>query len=229
MCWTSLNLDIVIVSQDGFITAINNGETKIIITINNNIMETINVSVIIPINKITMNIESLVLNFQESYELKPNIFPENATNKNVFWFSSNPMIANVTPTGIVTGLSGGNANIILSSVDNNTIININVNVIVPITKINVKINNITLNLFQDVKIIATTEPPNQTIIWSSDNNIVTVTELGVVTGQKYGNTIITLRSIDGNIKTYVNVKVIKPIENLSSSKSILKYINHKNL
>lgn len=49
------------------------------------------------------------------------VLPENATNKQVTWMSSNELVATVSSTGIVTGVGAGTANITATSVANGTL------------------------------------------------------------------------------------------------------------
>ncbi|MGV8906570.1 MAG: Ig-like domain-containing protein [Acetobacterium sp.] len=49
--------------------------------------------------------------------LSATVLPVNATNKAVTWSSSNPAVATVNNTGIVTGVSSGTANIMATTVD----------------------------------------------------------------------------------------------------------------
>jgi uncharacterized protein YjdB len=53
----------------------------------------------------------------QTYTLVPTILPENVTNKNVTWKSSNPTIATVDATGKVTGVKPGTAIITVTTVD----------------------------------------------------------------------------------------------------------------
>lgn len=49
--------------------------------------------------------------------LTPTISPVDATNKNVSYETSDAAIATVSPTGVVTGVSAGNATITVKTVD----------------------------------------------------------------------------------------------------------------
>lgn len=52
--------------------------------------------------------------------LTATVSPENATNKNVTWASSNTAIATVSEAGVVTGVAAGEATITVTSVSDNT-------------------------------------------------------------------------------------------------------------
>lgn len=69
-------------------------------------------------NSITLNnANPPVLHNGETYQLTATISPENTTNKNVYWSSSNPDIASVNELGLVTAKSAGTVTITASTVD----------------------------------------------------------------------------------------------------------------
>lgn len=57
-----------------------------------------------------------------AYTLKPIVLPVNASNKAVTYSTSNSKVAKVSPTGVVTALNEGSANIIVKSVSNDEVI-----------------------------------------------------------------------------------------------------------
>lgn len=61
----------------------------------------------IPVTGVELMETSLTLDLTVSRYLSANVMPLNATNRNVTWRSTNPYIARVTNTGMVTGLAGG--------------------------------------------------------------------------------------------------------------------------
>ncbi len=70
----------------------------------------------------TRNIQHIVLSSSsceitvgEIYQVKYIIVPENATDKDLSWKSVDPQIAAVNSEGVITGISDGNTNIVVSS------------------------------------------------------------------------------------------------------------------
>jgi len=61
------------------------------------------------------------LSVAATLQLYPQFTPLNTTNQGVIWISSNPAIATVSPTGLVTGVALGAATIYAYSVADNTI------------------------------------------------------------------------------------------------------------
>lgn len=62
---------------------------------------------------------SATLEVQTDLQLNSTLLPADATNKTVYWSSSNNLVAIVSSSGLVTGISPGNAVITVSSDDGN--------------------------------------------------------------------------------------------------------------
>jgi len=78
-------------------------------------------------------------------QLLANVTPLAATNKRVYWWSSNTAIVNVDTSGLLTSLAPGQVTIKATSVNNNISASISVYVPTPITGISVLPTTITLN------------------------------------------------------------------------------------
>lgn len=84
----------------------------------------------VPIESIELGCETINLNINESFQLKPTILPKNSTNKKLLFSSNNPNVATVNEDGLVTAINSGNAEILCRSTENpniNTSLNIAVN------------------------------------------------------------------------------------------------------
>ena len=108
-----------------------------------------------------------ILFLGKTLQLVANITPVTATNKNVYWWSSNTTIVNVDSNGLLTSLAPGQVTIRATSFNNNISSSITVNVPTPITGINVLPSIITLNpnmnifpLKNNGIINAVIQPPN---------------------------------------------------------------------
>ena len=71
---------------------------------------------------ITISKTSTTLKPEAQDTLAITFFPENASNKNVTWASSNSDVATVDDNGIVTAVAVGSATITVTSVENNTLV-----------------------------------------------------------------------------------------------------------
>jgi uncharacterized protein YjdB/agmatine/peptidylarginine deiminase len=71
----------------------------------------------VPVTGVTINPTTADLNVQQTLQLTENVLPENATNQTVTWSTSNPAIATVSSTGLVTGVYPGNTIITVTTED----------------------------------------------------------------------------------------------------------------
>ncbi len=74
---------------------------------------------ITPVTSISVLPGSVLLNVNGTSQLTKGITPTTATNQNVIWNSSNPTIATVSASGLVTALAPGSVIITATSVDGN--------------------------------------------------------------------------------------------------------------
>ena len=74
---------------------------------------------VVPVNNITLDKGRLGLNEGETAQLKATVLPENATNKNVTWSSSDPSVAAVDQNGNVKVFNEGTATVTVTTEDGN--------------------------------------------------------------------------------------------------------------
>ena len=131
-----------------------------------------------------------------------SITPSDATNKTIIWESSNPSVASVNQSGVVTGITSGNATITAKTVDGSFQATCSVSVN-PVYAIGIILNKDILNLdvAQSETLFATVFPSNTTnngVTWSSNNyGIASVDSSGKVTGVTGGTATITAKTNDG--------------------------------
>ncbi len=152
----------------------------------------------------------------DNHTLIATITPEDATDKTVTWKSSDPGIATVSEDGVVTAVSVGTATIYASS-SNGLTAECAVTVkpgVVAVTGISLTNTELLMKEGQVTDLIAIVRPENatdKTVVWSSsDEQIVTVDQNGVVTAIKQGNAIITAETANG-IKAVCYVTVVPDI------------------
>lgn len=119
-----------------------------------NVFTTINVNVLPAVQVVGVSISALnetknpsntVLYLGKTLQLIATVTPVTATNKAVYWWSSNTSIVNVDPNGLITPLAPGQATIRVTTVNNNISASINVYVPTPMTGISVTPSMVTLN------------------------------------------------------------------------------------
>ena len=92
--WNSDNPSVATVDQNGQVTAVNSGAATITASAGN-VSATCAVSVFVPVTSVTLNSANLTLSVGETALLEATVLPEDATDKNVTWYSSNPDVAAV--------------------------------------------------------------------------------------------------------------------------------------
>ena len=92
--WASSNPNVASVDQNGRVTGVNSGDATITASAGD-VSATCQVTVFIPVTLITLNSSSVTLKVGETALLEATVFPEDASDKNVIWYSSNPDVADV--------------------------------------------------------------------------------------------------------------------------------------
>ena len=113
--WISEKEEIASVSADGVVIAIKEGKTVITASAAGGLSASCTVTVIkpyVPVSGVSLNAEFIELDEATRYFcLTATVFPENATNKNVRWVSSDPTVATVDADGRVYAVYAGEADI----------------------------------------------------------------------------------------------------------------------
>lgn len=223
--WSSSDNNVVTVDQNGFVTARGEG-TAIITAKAGNVSKQVSVYVIVPVTSfdlVSNNSIGILRHGQSTIVTQVN--PSNATDKKITWKSNDEGVATVSENGVVTGVGEGNTTVI-GSLSNGMTVEVNVTVsIIPISSIDMSVKEFELNRNEKKILDLTFNPENTTeydriVFESSDEDVATVDEFGVVTGRGEGDCVITAR-ID-NME--VSAKVIVHEVHLES----ISIINTKN-
>ena len=107
--WKSSNTSVVKVSSSGKVTAVANGTALVsCITVDGEFVAICKITVkTVEVMGVKLDKNSLSIGVGDSYTLKATVVPENASNQNVIWESTDSSVAKVSSTGKVTGVSGG--------------------------------------------------------------------------------------------------------------------------
>jgi uncharacterized protein YjdB len=230
LTWSSSNPKVASVSQTGKVTSVGNGTATITATSVDGSFRAasvVTVTTTVHVTKVSLNktITNLYLGAKET--LKATVAPSNATNKGVTWKSSNPKVATVSSTGLVTAKGLGTATITVTSVDGSrkvtSIVRVN-----PIKVKGIKLNKTKSTLYVNAKetLKATITPSNATnkgVTWSSSNTkVATVSTSGVVTAKGKGTATITVKTKDGSYKAYNKLTVkVQPVKGVKLNKKKL--------
>lgn len=184
--WNSTNTNAITV-DNGVVTAVGEGSSTVTATVGNKVA-TINYTVRIPLESITINGDE-TLSKNEEKTLTVTYNPTNTTdNKTVDWESSNPEIVSIDSTGKITGKKGGTAKI--TATVGNVKAEKEVKVVVPIESVSLSGDDSILK-GETKRLTATINPEDttddKTITWSSDNeNVLFVDQNGQIRGIKEG-------------------------------------------
>jgi uncharacterized protein YjdB len=200
---------------NGLVTALSKGATTIVVTtVEGSFSASCAVKVDdIPVTGVTLNKTTLTLDIDETGELEATVLPENATNQLVYWLISDPAVATIF-NGLVTPHKLGTATITVTTLDGNKTEKCELKVIkrVPVTGVTLNKNKFTLGVGTSEKLVATVSPYNATnknVIWSSsDPDVATVDDEGLVTAKTAGTVIITVTTEDGDYTAECEVKCI---------------------
>ena len=120
--WTSSNSLVAKVDNYGRVTGVSAGTATITVMTATGKTATCVVTVkpaYVPVTDVVLNISTLPLTgpVNTNYTLTATINPTGATNQTVTWASSNPLVATVSTTGVVTALTSGTTTITVTTVD----------------------------------------------------------------------------------------------------------------
>ena len=174
---------------------------------------------------INIDIDSISLIPNESFQLIANIFPENADTE-VIWESSDNRVVTVDASGLLLARNKGNATIYASTTDGSNLTDsCIVDVIQPVDGVTLERHSITLNVGEDELLYANVLPvnaSNKRLVWSStDYSIAEVNADGNVTAKKRGVAFIKATSEDNPLTVdSCKVTVKQPVTGVT--------LNHKN-
>ena len=205
LTWKSSNEKVATVSE-GTIKAVGRGTATLTATSRDGgktatCKVTVNDPDFIGLESITMN-STMKLKVGETGWLGVTYHPSNATDKVLYWKSSNEKVATVSE-GTVKAIGEGTATITATSRDGGKTATCKVTVdngIVELESISLKTTNLTMKQGEKAVIYATYNPSNVTdkvLYWSSSNTKVATVSEGVVTAVGNGTATITAKSRDG--------------------------------
>jgi len=181
---------------------------------------TVEITRAIPVASLSLNLANLALVVTGGpAQLTATALPPNATDQRLNWHSSDPSVATVSPTGLVTPIAPGRARITVTSADGGRVATSEVTVAAPVvsvTGITLSHASHTLRIGETLRLVATITPPNattRTVSWLSTNpDVASVTAEGLVTAHRVGTARITATSTDGGRVATCEVTVTAPVQ-----------------
>ena len=160
-----------------------------------------------------MDKTSATLTEGDELTLTATVNPDNATNKNVTWSSSNGTVASVS-NGKVIALKAGKATITVKTEDGGKTATCEVTVnakVYPVTGVTLDKTSVELKEGDEFTLTATIKPENATnknVIWSSSDSTVASVSNGKVKSHKLGKVIITARAEGCDKEATCEIKVL---------------------
>ena len=228
--WESSASGVATVDTSGKVTAVSVGTATITATAADGSGEkatcsvTVNAAAIVPVESVSLDKTSLELTEGGTARLTATILPDNATNKNVTWSTSDASIATVTD-GVVTAVAPGTATITVTTEDVGKTATCAVTVAaatVPVTGVTLNKTSTSLYVGDTETLTATVAPDNATdraVNWTSSNPSVATVENGVVTAVGAGTATITVTTQDNDYTASCTVTVSRYSSGGGSSSS----------
>ncbi|MDE5762770.1 MAG: Ig-like domain-containing protein, partial [Bacteroidales bacterium] len=206
LVWASSNETIATVSETGVVTAVAPGEAVITVsTKDGRLSQTCQVrAVSVAVTGVNIAASGTTVG-KNGLQMTATVLPQNATNKNVSWTSSNETIATVSETGKVSAVMPGKVTITVTTEEGSFTASQEVTVdIVPVTGVSLNQNTLAL-VYKggNSRLTATVTPSNATIntvtFESTDETVATVTSpYGWVYPQGVGTAKVIVRTENGN-------------------------------
>ena len=120
LTWTSSDTNIATVDENGMVKGLKVGTVNITVMSSNGKKATCIVNVTsdtIEVEKITLNPDKTILDIGEMGQITATIEPENATDRELVWTSSDTGIATVDENGVVKGIKEGTVTITAKTKD----------------------------------------------------------------------------------------------------------------
>ena len=214
----SSNTAVATVSASGLVTAKGPGTATITVTAKDGSGKkaTCTITVTQPVKGVTVSPASVVIQKGNVQKLTASVVPANATNQELVYKSSNETVAIVSKDGIITGLNEGWATITVCSEENQAIYGtctVKVGLPVYVTKITLDTTNVTMWAGATRQLGVSIEPANadiKTVTYGSSNpDVATVSNTGLITAKKKGTTTITVTAADGSGKSASCAVIVK--------------------
>ena len=205
VAWASSDESVAKVA-DGNVTAVKSGKATITAKCGGKTAECA-VTVTVPTGSVTLDKTSLSLAVGETAQLIATVRPDDATDKNVSWTSSDESVAKVD-NGMVTAVKAGKVAITAKCGDKTA--ECAVTVTVPTGSVTLDKATLTLAVGETATLTATVKPDDATdknVTWTSSDESVAKVADGRVTAVKAGKATITAKCGDKTAECVVTVTV----------------------
>lgn len=227
LSWKSSNPSVATVNENGLVQAVGIGTTDIIVTTIDN--KTASCKVTVGSYSVNVTKVKILTNYKYMYvgkeeNLYVDIEPSNATNRTITWSSSNPSVVSVDNSGHIRAISSGSVTITAKSVDGGHTSTSTIEVggdtkgieakSISFTKPSYEVGvNSTISLSSSINYNPTNTTYKAVNFSSSNTNVATVDNTGLVRGIGIGEATITAVSKQG--QATATTKII--VKNIAST------------
>ena len=211
--WSSKDVKVATVGDDGIVTAIAVGATTITATCGDVSAECKVTVVPVMVETVVLDQGSATVNTDEIIVLTASVLPDNATDKTVVWTSDDENVATVDTEGKVRGEAPGVATITATS--GGAFATCLVTVLSPAKSISLNVTSLSLKVGELTDIIATVTPDNTTdiVLWTtSDPTVASVDQNGIVEAHSKGSALITVTC--GSLSATCSITVLEKTSSL---------------
>lgn len=174
---------------------------------------------------VKLNKDELTLGVNDTFQLKAEVYPELAANKNVRYESSDLKVAVVSATGEITARNLGTAVITVKTEDGGYTDECVVHVVVPVESIEIGMDTLQLYVYESITLEANVTPEdatNKNVFWKSLAPNVVSASGGIIIGLNPGEGFIVAEAEGGeNIADTCLVQVFAPVEDLYLNESMI--------
>lgn len=201
--FSSSNPNVLTVSSTGLVTPVANGIASVTVTTEEGSFTDSSVgTVTTAVTGVTLTPDTAGVLVGVPFQLTATVGPFTASNKAVAYLSSDPTVATVSASGLVTPLKNGTVIITVRTVDGEFFDSTTLTATTAVTGVTVAPTTRALDAGASFQIDATVAPAtasNKAVSWTSSNPAVaTVSNAGLVTGITNGTATITVTTADGN-------------------------------
>ena len=225
--WVSSNEEILKITETGRLSVTVQGVAggnAVISAINqdNVVVGFCNVTVLQPVEGMTLSETEVTSRIGDKVQLRATVTPDNATNQEVTWKSSNTKVATVSANGLVTMKAAGTASIICTSVDNPSVQAFcNVTVLKAVSGVSLDIDSKEMYVGENYRLTYLVTPGDAStpeVTWTSTNTaVVTVDSTGMLTAKGVGQAEIIIKTVDGSYMDLCTIVVKQKPTNVKLS------------
>lgn len=218
--WSSSDPSVCTVDENGLVTYKKPGYATIICkTEDGAFIATCNFIISIPVTHIKLDYTDEIMSIGGRLRITAEVLPVEASNKNLYWESSNTNVCIVDSNGLVEAVGTGSCTILCKSADGGYTAMCNIYVKQPVTSIVLSTTDITVRKGQVFWLNATCLPENadnKIVSWESrDEDVCKVEQDGKVTATGAGTTSIIATNVDTGLTAYCVVTVTQPVTGIT--------------